>query len=189
MRLLQSVRRGSIRTGVALVLRGAAIAARADRTDLLERAGRALARWRRIDRALEPRAIAERWQRAFPSAKQVPIVEIDSLTATAYAEIRTPCPLRGTGELETCYRMMAYDRAFAQAAGGSFVVLRSQAEPGVSACRVALRPAQLDCADLVPAHLRAGLLDQASEPEPDARAGARSASAPSASASAKRKPA
>jgi hypothetical protein len=35
--------------------------------------------------------------------------------------------------------MMAIDRQVAAAAGGRFVVLRSQAEPGVSVCEVALQ--------------------------------------------------
>jgi hypothetical protein len=51
--------------------------------------------------------------------------------------------------------MMEYDRAVARAAGGRFVVLESQAEPGVTACRVALRLAGASLADLIPAHLRA----------------------------------
>lgn len=93
------------------------------------------------------------WQRGFPSAKQVPI---EAVTAdTVLARIETPCPLRGSGKTAACWRMMEYDRAIAAAAGGQFVVLRSQAEPGVSVCRVALRWAGAETADLVPAHLRA----------------------------------
>jgi hypothetical protein len=36
-----------------------------------------------------------RWQQGFPAAKQVPIVGQDD--RTLFAEIHTPCPLRGTG--------------------------------------------------------------------------------------------
>jgi len=93
------------------------------------------------------------WQRGFPSSKQVPI---EAVTAdTVYARIETPCPLRGSGRTAACWRMMEYDRVVAQAAGGQFVVLQSQAEPGVTVCRVALRPATAPVGDLVPAHIRA----------------------------------
>lgn len=93
------------------------------------------------------------WQRGFPSAKQVPIEAVT--TDTVFARIETPCPLRGTGRTAACWRMMEYDRAVAAAAGGQFVVLQSQVEPGVTSCRVALRRAGADMTDLVPAHLRA----------------------------------
>jgi hypothetical protein len=93
------------------------------------------------------------WQRSFPSAKQVPL---EAVTAdTVYARIETPCPLRGSGDTMACWRMMEYDRAVAAAAGGQFVVLQSQAEPGVTACRVALRRSGAALDDLVPAHVRA----------------------------------
>lgn len=93
------------------------------------------------------------WQRSFPSPKQVPI---EAVTPDAvFARIETPCPLRGSGRTAACWRMMEYDRAIAAAPGGQFVVLQSQAEPGVSVCRVALRMAGAEMSDLVPAHVRA----------------------------------
>jgi hypothetical protein len=94
--------------------------------------------------------MAEAWQRAFPSGRPVPIVGEDA--TTAYAEIRSRCPLRGSGDVAACWRMMEYDRAFAARAGARFVVLASQATPGVTACRVAIRPAHLPADDLIPAH-------------------------------------
>ena len=51
---------------------------------------------------------------------------------------------------------MAYDRAIAARAGAQFVVLASQATPGVEVCRVALRPRALAADDLIPAHRLAG---------------------------------
>lgn len=93
------------------------------------------------------------WQQGFPSPKQVPIEAITP--DTVFARIETPCPLRGSGDTAACWRMMEYDRAIAAAAGGQFVVLQSQAEPGVTQCRVALRLAGAEISDLVPAHLRA----------------------------------
>jgi hypothetical protein len=98
-------------------------------------------------------ALGAAWQSGFPSARQVPIVSVDD--RTVFAEIHTPCPLRGSTDTVACWRMMEYDRAVAHAAGGEFVVLRSQAEPGVEVCRIALRRAGADLSDLVPAHVRA----------------------------------
>lgn len=92
------------------------------------------------------------WQRGFPSPKQVPIEAVTP--DTVFARIETPCPLRGTGRTAACWRMMEYDRVVAAAAGGQFVVLRSQAEPGVTSCRVALRRSGDAVDDLLPAHIR-----------------------------------
>lgn len=98
-------------------------------------------------------ALGRAWQQSFPSARQVPI---ETITAdTVYARIETPCPLRGSGRISACWRMMEYDRAVAHAAGGQFIVLQSQAEPGVTVCRVALRRTGTATDDLMPAHIRA----------------------------------
>jgi hypothetical protein len=51
--------------------------------------------------------------------------------------------------------MMAFDRGLLAPIGGQLVVLDSQAEPGCTTCRVAIRPVDVDATDLVPAHLRA----------------------------------
>jgi len=90
------------------------------------------------------------WQRSFPAKKQVPIELIT--TNTVIAQIHTPCPLRGSGDVQACYRMMQFDREVVGHAGGQFVVLESQATPGVTYCRVAMRLKQEPIDDLVPAH-------------------------------------
>jgi hypothetical protein len=77
------------------------------------------------------------WQLAFAAKKEVPITSVDA--EAAFGEIHTPCPLRGSGDLEACHRMMAYDRAYMARAGADFVVVRSQAEPGVTVCQIAIR--------------------------------------------------
>jgi hypothetical protein len=98
-------------------------------------------------------AMGEEWQRMFPSRKSVPITSVEN--DTVYAEIHITCPHRGTGNVEGCYRMMEYDRKMLERIGGQFVVLRSQAEPGVEVCQVAMRKADVSVEDLVPAHVRA----------------------------------
>src|SRR5512138_1374997 len=92
---------------------------------------------RRIGRANSVAELGPLWQRSFPSKKQVPIKDITE--DTVYAEIHTPCPLRGTGDVHACHRMMEFDRAVLRHAGGQFIVLQSQATPGVIHCRVAMR--------------------------------------------------
>lgn len=93
------------------------------------------------------RALAEAWQEAMPSKRSVPITSVDA--TTAHAEIHVTCPLRGSGDVAACHRLMAYDRAFAARSGARFVVLQSQAQPGVTVCKVALRRMELDASDLV----------------------------------------
>lgn len=79
---------------------------------------------------------AEEWQRMFPSKKMVPLTRIED--ETVYAEIRSECPYRGSGNVEGCYRMMEYDRKMMEKIGTSFTIIKSQAEPGVSHCQVAM---------------------------------------------------
>lgn len=113
---------------------------------------RATIRSKKIRKAESLEDLGRQWQRGFPSAKQVPIREITE--NTVIAEIHTPCPLRGTGDVHACYRMMQYDREVVRQAGGEFVVLSSQAQPGNHFCTVAMRPQGVDTSDLVPAHKR-----------------------------------
>lgn len=98
------------------------------------------------------REVANEWQRMFPSRKAVPITAIENMTV--FAEIRTPCPYRGSGNVDGCYRMMEYDRRILETLGADFVVLKSQAEPDVDVCRVAITRERTTRIDLLPAHLR-----------------------------------
>lgn len=104
-----------------------------------------------VRRAADVAELGIAWQRSFPSTKEVPIESV--LGSTVIAQIHTRCPLRGTGDVEACYRMMEFDRAVVERAGGRFVVLDSQATPGVAHCRVAMRLADVPMEDLAPAHL------------------------------------
>jgi hypothetical protein len=148
--------RWTLRNGMrAMLAFSAFLARRSERLSTLwmRRLAHGTVRAKRIGQAADLPALATAWQRGFPSAQHVPIRTIDA--NTVHAEIHTPCPLRGSGDTRACWRMMEYDRAVARAAGGEFVVLRSQAEPGVTVCQVALRRAGAALDDLVPAHVRA----------------------------------
>lgn len=92
---------------------------------------------------------AKEWQRMFPSKKMVPIVSAND--DVVIAEIHSECPYRGSGNVHGCFRMMEYDRKLMEVIGADFVVLQSQAEPGVINCRVAI---SRDSRNLVPAHVR-----------------------------------
>ena len=148
-----------IKSSVAASLAMSAFFARRPQFNAVTRAlMRALARLAIRAKGIRPaRELADlgtQWQRAFPSAKQVPVRRVEN--GTVYAEIHTPCPLRGTGDLHACHRMMEFDRAVLERAGGQFVVLRSQAEAGRTHCEVAMRAAGTSISDLVPAHERFG---------------------------------
>lgn len=85
---------------------------------------------------------AEEWQRMFPSKKLVPITKIEE--DSVYAEIRSECPYRGSGNVEGCHRMMEYDRRMMEKIGAQFIVVKSQAEPGVSHCQIAISKSTTD---------------------------------------------
>jgi hypothetical protein len=85
---------------------------------------------------------AEEWQRMFPSKKMVPITNVDG--ETVYAEIRSECPYRGSGNVEGCHRMMEYDRKIMEKIGSKFIVVKSQAEPGVTHCQIAISKNTVD---------------------------------------------
>lgn len=153
---MNAVKRWWIRGSMQAMLRvSAALARRSERLSLawMRKLAHLTVRSKRIAPSPDLHALGAAWQRGFPSAKQVPIRAVDA--GTVRAEIHTPCPLRGSGDTRACWRMMEYDRQVARAAGGEFVVLRSQAEPGVAVCEVALRSVGADMSDLVPAHVRA----------------------------------
>ena len=109
-------------------------------------------------RSVEPNAAAlgEEWERLLASKRTAHVTSVEPATATtpetAFGEISVHCPLRGTGDVHACHRLMAYDRGLVEAAGGQFVVLESQAQPGRTTCRIAIRRAGESVADLTPAH-------------------------------------
>jgi hypothetical protein len=110
--------------------------------------------WIRGKRAVAPNAeaLGGEWERLMPSRDWMQITRVEG--DTAYGTINVRCTLRGTGDVDACYRMMAYDRRLMARNGGQLVVLHSQAEPGRTTCEVAIRPFDVAVDDLVPAHLR-----------------------------------
>ncbi len=102
-------------------------------------------------RQADLQAMGRKWQRMFPGKTiHTPITEVTD--NTVYAEIHTQCPLRGTGDVQACHRLMAYDRSLLQKMGGQFVVLQSQSNSGQPFCKVAMRKTGADMSDLVEAH-------------------------------------
>lgn len=91
---------------------------------------------KKADRKNSAIEAAEEWQRMFPSKKMVPITQVDD--DIVQAEIRSECPYRGSGNVDGCHRMMEYDRKMMEKIGAQFIVVKSQAEPGVSHCQVAI---------------------------------------------------
>lgn len=150
-----SVKNKVIKHSVQWFLRASAALSRAEILSPLSIAsmrtmGKLTARAKNIGKAEDLTTLGKAWQKGFPSAKQVPITRITE--DTVYAEIHTPCPLRGTGDVMACHRMMAYDRAVVGQAGGQFRVLSSQAEAGNNICKVAIRFEGVGIEDLVEPH-------------------------------------
>lgn len=101
-----------------------------------------------------PEALGREWERLLGNPRYARLTRVDVATSTAYGEITGVCPLRGSGDVGACHRLMAYDRKLMAAHGARFVVLATQAEPGRHRCEIALRPYDLQAEDLVPAHRR-----------------------------------
>ncbi|HAA19312.1 MAG TPA: hypothetical protein DCR93_17990 [Cytophagales bacterium] len=99
-----------------------------------------------------PQQLAETWQQLMPPDGRENF-KIDRVTEdTAYTEIHLHCPLRGTGNVEACHKLMHYDRTLMEKTGGQLVVLESQANSGNSFCRLAIRATSKGTQDLIPAH-------------------------------------
>lgn len=138
---MNPIQRWTLRSGTTLFLQASAALARPQRLASVSSAtmgtfGSLVARLRGVTPVDDPESLGRAWQQGFAATKEVPVVGTDG--DSAYGEIHTVCPLRGTGDLDACHRMMAYDRAVVAAAGGTFEVVRSQASPGVEFCEVAM---------------------------------------------------
>ncbi len=96
--------------------------------------------------------LAKSWQQMMPKDGQQYFKLGEITEDTAYTEIHLHCPLRGTGNVEACYKLMNYDRKLMEAIGGELIVLESQSNSGKHHCRLAIRSKGQSTADLVPAH-------------------------------------
>lgn len=96
--------------------------------------------------------LAKTWKQLMPSDGQH-LFKITELSEnTAYAEIHLHCPLRGTGNVEACHKLMNYDRTLMEKVGGELVVLESQSNSGKNYCSLAIREKGENMSDLIPAH-------------------------------------
>ena len=86
-------------------------------------------------------ALGQTWLAMMPLNDQE-LFRIKEVTdEAAFAEIHLNCPLRGTGDGQTCHALMNYDRSLMKSVGGQLEVLESQATSGKTFCRLAIRRA------------------------------------------------
>ncbi|OJJ21503.1 hypothetical protein BKI52_13240 [marine bacterium AO1-C] len=106
--------------------------------------------------ATDAKALAKVWQQMMPPDAQdkFTIGKIDQDTDTARVKIGIKCPLRGTGNVEACYKLMNYDRTLMKAVGGELIVEKSQSNSGEGHCILAIRKLGADTSDITPAHLK-----------------------------------
>ena len=96
--------------------------------------------------------LAKTWQELMPPDGQEYFKIKEITDDTAFTEIHLHCPLRGTGNVEACYKLMNYDRKLMEKTGGQLVVLESQSNSGKNYCRLAIRKQGDDISDLTPAY-------------------------------------
>ena len=99
-----------------------------------------------------PELSAEAWQQLMPPDGQEYFKIAEVSADTAYTEIHLHCPLRGSGDVQACYKLMNYDRKLMEKVGGQLIVLESQSNSGESFCKLAIRKKGADVSDLIPAH-------------------------------------
>ena len=63
----------------------------------------------------------------------------DTKDNAIHTEIHLHCPLRGSGDVNACYKLMNYDRKLMESVGGQLIVLESQANSGKKYCKLAIR--------------------------------------------------
>ena len=105
------------------------------------------------EKSSDIKELAEIWQKLMPpDGKELFIIKsIDK--NTAITEIHLHCPLRETGDVNSCFKLMNYDRTIMKKVGGQLVVLESQTNSGNNYCKLAIRKEGEDISDLKPAHL------------------------------------
>lgn len=105
------------------------------------------------ERAHELTDLAQTWKSLMPFDGQDNF-KIKEVTAdTAFAEIHLHCPLRGTGNVDACHKLMNYDRTLMKAVGGELVVLETQSNSGKNYCSLAIRRTGDNMSDLLKTRL------------------------------------
>lgn len=122
-------------------------------TPLFVRLTRVLRRQPMHPHMLDSEALGRTWERLIGNAEYARLTSVDRASGTAYGEITGWCPLRGSGDVSACHRLMAYDRGLMAPLGAEFIVLASQAEPGRTTCKVAIRKTDLIKRSVRPASL------------------------------------
>jgi hypothetical protein len=103
-------------------------------------------------KAVNTEELAKTWQQLMPPDGQENFKIKEITDDTAITEIHLHCPLRGTGNVEACYKLMNYDRKLMDKVGGELIVLESQSNSGKPYCKLAIRKKGADTTDLIPAH-------------------------------------
>ncbi len=85
------------------------------------------------------RELAETWKKMMPADGQEFFKIAKISEDIAYTEIHLHCPLRGTGHIEACNKLMNYDRTLMREVGGELIVLESQSNSGKNYCSLAIR--------------------------------------------------
>ena len=102
--------------------------------------------------AKDVESLAKTWLDLMPPDGQE-YFKIEEVTGdTAYTQIHLHCPLRGSGNVHACHKLMNYDRKLMEQVGGQLIVLESQSNSGQPYCRLAIRKAGDSIEDLIPAH-------------------------------------
>lgn len=96
--------------------------------------------------------LAQTWKKLMPPDGQDYYKITEVTETTAYAEIHLHCPLRGTDDVDACYKFMNYDRTLMKKVGASLTVLESQSNSNKNYCKLAIRNFQRTTEDLIPAH-------------------------------------
>lgn len=102
--------------------------------------------------ASDAASLAKVWQQLMPPDGRHHFPIKSTQDGTAFTEIHLHCPLRGTGRVDACHKLMNYDRQLIKAQGGQLIVLESQSNSGKSYCRLAIRPKGQSISDLTPAY-------------------------------------
>jgi len=94
---------------------------------------------------IESLNLVKKWKALMPYSDE--FIIIDNKAEKGVAEIRINCPLKNTGNIDACHRLMNYDRKLMEKFGGELTVLNSQVYPKNNYCTIQITkkaPRKLD---------------------------------------------